>query len=559
MGEIYFLFDFFRYLFKHKKLLFLSVSFIALDVGAEIAIPILIKTFIDIPEKKMLYFSLLLISVAALNSLSRYLSIYLTNKVGQNILHEIRTELFSHIIRLKPYFFDKNQSGKLVIRVTNDVENLNELFVSGLITFVADILIIFGITIVMFKLNFKLALVSCAVFPFMVYIILVFRKKATEIYLAIRKKIAELNSFTAEAINGIKTVKIIPAYIFSTRRFRNLNKDYSDEVSKAITLFSFFFSSIIFFSTISLASAFIYGGISILQKEITFGTFIAFWYALNKLYDPVWDFSEKYNIFQFAVAAAKRIKEVMKEEREDFSSSITQTVNYPTKILGKIEFIDVYFSYDGKKEVLKGVSFKIEPGERVSIVGLTGAGKTTIANLLTRMYEPQKGQILLDDVNIKNYPLYFIRRNICFVHQDIFIISGTVLDNITLGKYDEDKIKEIEKIIKEFDLKISLLKTISEDGVGLSSGEKQIVSILRAIYYNPKIIIFDEATAFIDFQTEEKISHIIESMMKDKVIIKIAHRISTALSSSKIIVVKEGKAYTYEKIRRKEFLGIIEL
>lgn len=558
MSEISFLFDFVRYLLKYKKLLFLSVSFIALDVGSELIIPILIKVFIDIPEKKILYFSLLLLLIAGLNSLARYFSIYFTNKVGQNILHEIRTELFSHIIRLKPIFFDRNQSGKLVIRVTNDVENLNELFVSGLITFIADILIIFGIIIVMFNLNFKLALVSCAVFPFMIYVILFFRKRATEIYLSIRKKIAELNSFTAEVINGIKTVKIIPAYIFSSRRFRRLNEDYSEEVGKAIILFSFFFSSIIFFSTISLASAFIYGGISILKKEITFGTFVAFWYALNKLYDPIWDFSEKYNIFQFAVAAAKRIKEIMNEEKEG-ALIIENRDKENQEISGKIEFKNVFFSYDGRKDVLKGVSFKIEPGEKVSIVGITGSGKTTIANLLTRMYEPQSGQILLDDKDIKSYPLYFVRRKICFVHQDIFILSGTVLENITLGKYDERKINEIEKIIEEFGVNISLSRKISQDGVELSSGEKQIVSILRAIYHDPKIIIFDEATAFIDFQTEEKISHIIENMMKDKVIIKIAHRISTALSSEKIILIKEGKAYTYKNIGRQELMEAIGL
>lgn len=576
MSEIHFLLDFLKHLLRQKSLLVLAILFIGIDVGSELLIPIILKDFLDSPEKNLLSFSLVLIGVISTNAASRYFSIYLTNKVGQNILHSIRNNLFSHITKLKMRFFDKNQSGKLVIRVINDVENLNELFVSGLITFVADILIIFGIITIMFILNFKLALVSLAVFPFMIYTIVVFRKKASEIYLSIRKKISELNSFTAEAITGIKTVKIIPGYIFSSRKFRKLNEDYSNEVNRSIILYSFFFSSIIFFSSLSLAGVFLYGGIKILLEELTFGTFIAFWYAVNKLYDPVWDFSEKYNIFQVAVASAKRMKEILNEPEETaneeiqpaeyektngrsnngkFSISIT-TPQY-NEMNWKIEFSDVHFSYDGNKEVLKGVSFTLEPREKVSIVGVTGAGKTTIANLLTRMYEPQKGKILLDGKDIREYPLNFIRKNICFVHQDIFILSGTVLENITFGQYDENKIDKIVKIMKAAEINIPLSREISEDGVGLSSGEKQIISILRAIYRDPRVIIFDEATAFVDIETERKISHILENILKDKTIIKIAHRISTALESDKIILIKDGKAHVFKKLKRKELINIL--
>ena len=545
-SELEFILKFFSYLTRYKFTLFLSIAFLVGGIISEISIPALLKRSVDLAIEsknigKLFVFSSAILAAIIISSLNHYFLIYFTNKIGQNVIKDIRDQLFGHILRLPLSYFDKNQSGRIVIRITNDVENLTELFISGLITFAADILLIIGISVILFFLDVRLALITLSVFPAMIAITLFFRKKAREIYLNIRRKIARLNSFISESIIGIKTVKILPAYIFSFKRFRKLNKDYSDETEKAIFLFSFFFSSIIFFSAIALGSVMGFGGIKILQNELSFGTFIAFWYAVNKLFDPIWDFSEKYNIVQTAIAASQRIFKILETETEEYEPQKTK-VNKKIE-RGEIQFENVSFSYDGEKIVLDSASFKINPGENVAIVGLTGAGKTTIANLILRMYKPQKGQILIDSENIKNYSLKEIRRKIAIVHQDIFIFSRKVIENITFGHKNQEKIEKITDILNELGIEIDLEKEVGDDGAGLSSGEKQIISILRAFYFDPKVIIFDEATAFIDPGTEEKILKLLEKIAHGKTLIKIAHRPSTIRWSEKIILVRDGKTY----------------
>jgi ATP-binding cassette, subfamily B, multidrug efflux pump len=557
-SELEFILKFFSYLTKYKFNLFLSIAFLTGGIISEISIPAILKRAVDLAIEskniwKLFIFSSTILAAIIISSLNHYFLIYFTNKIGQNVIKDIRNELFSHILRLPLSYFDKNQSGRIVIRITNDVENLTELFISGLITFAADILLIIGISATLFFLDVKLAFITLSVFPAMIAITLFFRKKAREIYLNIRKKIAELNSFISESIIGIKTIKILPAYIFSFKRFRKLNKDYSEETEKAISLFSFFFSSIIFFSAIALGSIMGFGGVKILEGELSFGTFIAFWYAVNKLFDPIWDFSEKYNIVQTAIAASQRIFKILETETEEYEPK----EDYETKEIrakankkierGEIEFQNVSFSYDGEKIVLDSASFKINAGENVAIVGLTGAGKTTIANLILRMYKPQKGQILIDGANIETYPLKEIRRKIAIVHQDIFIFSRKVIENITFGHKNQAKIKEIIDILDELEIEIDLEKEVGDDGAGLSSGEKQIISILRAFYFDPKVIIFDEATAFIDPGTEAKILKLLEKIAHGKTLIKIAHRPSTIRWSGKIILVRDGKTHEIQK------------
>jgi ATP-binding cassette subfamily B protein len=565
-GELELILKFFSYLTKYKFLLFLSIVSLAGGIISEISIPALLKKSVDLAIEtknisKLLIFSSAILLAIIISSLNHYFLIYFTNKIGQNVIKDIRNQLFSHILRLPLSYFDKNQSGKIVIRITNDVENITELFISGLITFTADILLIIGISAILFFLDVKLALITLSVFPAMIAITLFFRKKAREIYLNIRRKIARLNSFISESIMGIKTVKILPAYIFSFNKFRKLNKDYSDETEKAIFLFSFFFSSIIFFSAISLGAVMGFGGVKILENELSFGTFIAFWYAVNKLFDPIWDFSEKYNIVQTAIAASQRIFKILETQTEEYDElSLPQKIkNDENRVRiekkierGEIEFQNVSFSYDGEKIVLDSVSFKIRAGENVSIIGLTGAGKTTIANLILRMYKPQKGQILIDGENIENYSLREIRRKIAIVHQDIFIFSRKVIENITFGDKNREKIRKIMNMLDELGIEIDLEKEIGDDGAGLSAGEKQIIAILRAFYFDPKIIIFDEATSFIDPETEEKILKLLEKISKGKTLIKIAHRPSTIRWSEKIILVKNGKTQELKDIKLKQ-------
>ncbi len=562
--EIGFLYDFIAHLIRYRNLMIVAIISLALSIASELSIPIIIRETVDrtILEgalSKLPLYAVFLIIAILLNSTSRYFVIYLTNSLGQNILHDIRCRVFGHVLKLPMNFFDRTKTGKLVVRVTSDVENLNELFVSGLIVFLADIFIIIGIIAVMLLMNIKLTLVALLTFPIMIIVVVVFRKRASNIYTEIRRKIAELNSFISESIMGIKTVKLIPARIYCINKFSELNREYSEEVRRGILIFSFFFSSIILFSSFSLASVLWFGGIKIIAGELSFGTFIAFWYAVTKLFEPIWDFSEKYNIFQSAVASAKRISEILREKTEEEilistkdgkEDKITRNEAKLKEIeFREIEFRNVYFSYDGEKWVLKGANFKIQSGEKVAIVGLTGAGKTTIANLITRMYIPQKGQILIDGEDISEYDIKELRKKVAVVHQDIFTISGKVIDNIiTLGTENSDmengketKIKDILKIAEE--IGINLEKEISEDGVGLSGGEKQIVSLLRAIYVDAPVIILDEATAFVDPETEEKINKILDKL-RGKTIIKIAHRPSTIRTADKIIAIREGKVFT---------------
>lgn len=543
--DINFIVRFLSYLMRYKTLFFLSVFLIFVDIIAEIITPFIIRKAVDNAIHtgnvgKIFVYSGVIFGIISLSSITEFLVIYLTNKVGQSVLHDIRCEIFGAVMRIPMKFFDRTQTGKIVIRITNDVENLNELFVSGLITFFADILIILGVIAVMFLLDVRLALITLSTFPFMLLITLVFRKRAGEIYLKIRRAIAELNSFMTEAIKGVKTIKVLPAYIFSSEKFRVLNLRYFDVSGKSIHLFSFFFSSIIFFSSLSLAGVIWYGGGKIIDGEISFGTFLAFWYAVNKLFDPIWDFSEKYNIIQSATASAKRIFELLEEEKEGEDKE--KKGRYIKLIDNSVEFRNVYFSYDGQKYVLKGASFFIPSNSTVSIVGLTGAGKTTIANLLTGLYKYEKGEILIGGRNIKEIPLPQLRQKVSYVSQDIFIFKGKVIDNIVLwSEKNYEKLNQIKRIIDEIGIELSLEREVGEKGHGLSAGEKQIISILRAIYFNTSIIILDEATAFVDFEMEEKIDRILDKLKGSKTIIKIAHRLSTVKNSDKIIAVEEGK------------------
>ncbi len=472
-----------------------------------------------------------------------YLQIYILNYTSQKIIFNIRNELFTHLQSLSVRYFDNNPIGRLVTRVTNDTETLNEMYTNVLVNLFKDFFMLTGIMIVMISLNLQLALVSFALIPVILLISVVFRKYIREIYRLTRVQLAKINSSLNENISGMRTIQIFKKEKKFFDNFYKINKDYLDIQKKEITYFAIFRPSIEVIRSLGIALLVYYGAGNVISGSIQFGVLFVFITYLQKFYDPILDLTEKYNILQSAMASSERIFKILDTDL------VIENPEFPVDIddlKGEIEFRNVWFAYNDDDWVLKNISFKIKQGESVAIVGATGAGKTSIINLLTRFYDIQKGEILVDGINIKELNKNELRQKIGVVLQDVFIFTGNIKDNIKLNKdISDEKVIEIAKYVNAHKF-ISRLpegydEPVMERGSTLSSGERQLLAFARTLVYNPQILILDEATSNIDTETEILIQDALHKLIEGRTSIAIAHRLSTIQHSDKIIVLKQGE------------------
>jgi ATP-binding cassette subfamily B protein len=562
-----------RYVKPYKWLLGLTIFLLLLTAGLEIAGPYLIKISIDkyiTPQKLQGFLYIVILYGAAIFAefLIRYFQQYLTEYLGQKIMYDMRMDIFSHIHKMEMSFFDKNPVGRIITRVTTDVQALNEMLSSGIVTLFGDIFMIVGIMVVMIVMNLKLSLVTFSVLILLAIATFIFRAKVRVSFKIIRTKISNMNSFLHEVITGINTVKIFRRERKNEEEFDDLNKGYLAAYLKTILYYAVFFPVVTFISTLAVALIIWYGGGKVIQNVLTLGTLVAFIQYIEKFFHPISDLSEKFGILQEAIAASERIFALLEQkpvivspenpvkisdEQETESETgagfeSRKVKNNKILIKGNIKFDKVWFAYDEGNYVLKDISFELKSGESIAIVGATGSGKTSIINILNRFYDIQKGSIYLDDVDIKKFDLADLRRHIGIVIQDVFLFSGSILDNIRLGNKDIsfEKVVEaakyvnahqfIEKLPDKYD------QEVKERGQMLSVGQRQLIAFARAIVFNPEILlVLDEATSSIDSEIEALIQDALAKIMKDRTTIVIAHRLSTIKNANKILVLTHGQ------------------
>ena len=492
----------------------------------------------------LILIGILLFGSLLLQAVIQYFLTYFTQYLGQKVLYDLRTQIFNHIQKLALKFFDRTPIGRLVTRATNDVEALGELFSSGIVMVFSDVFIIIWILAFMFFMDFSLSLVTLSVLPVLIYGTFLFRKKARESYRDVRLHLARLNSYMQEHVTGMSVVQIFRKERDEFKKFSNINSDFRAVNIKSIFYYAVFYPSVELLSSIAIGLIVWYGGGEIIQGALSVGVLFAFIQYTEMFFRPIRDLSEKYNIMQTAMASSERIFKLLDNH------TIIKNPENPIKlngVKGKIEFQNVWFAYNSDDYVLKDISFTINPGETVAIVGHTGAGKTSIINILTRFYDINKGKILLDDINIESIDKRELRKYISMVLQDVFLFSGNIKSNINLENefITEEMIAEAativgaNKFIQQY--KKSFNEVVKERGATLSVGQKQLISFARALAYNPQILILDEATSSVDTETEFLIQQAIEKLLVGRTAIVIAHRLSTIQNADKIIVLHKGE------------------
>jgi ATP-binding cassette subfamily B protein len=511
--------------------------------------PYLIKIAVDkyIAQSNysgLTYICLLLLGSLIFQSVIQYFLSYYTQYLGQKTIYDIRTQLFTHTQKLSLKFFDKTPIGRMVTRVTNDIESLNDLFSSGIIMVFSDIFTILWILGFMFFMDVKLSLVTLAVFPVLVYGTFLFRRKVRESYRNVRLHLARLNTYMQEHVTGMNIVQIFHKEKPEMKKFLNINSDYRKANIQSNFYYAIFYPGVELLSSMAVGLIIWYGGGELVHGSLKVGVLVAFILLTDMFFRPIRDLSEKYNILQTAMASSERIFKLL--DNKTFVKNPETNIKI-AELKGGIEFKNVWFAYNDEEYVLKDVSFKINPGETVAIVGHTGAGKTSIISVLERFYDLNKGSILVDGIDISAIDKRDLRKYISIVLQDIFLFSGTIRSNISMNNDDIplQKLKEaaaivgadkfIEALPNQYD------EIVKERGATLSVGQKQLLSFARALAYDPKILILDEATSSIDTESEILIQKAIEKLLVGRTAIVIAHRLSTIQNADKIIVMHKGE------------------
>ncbi len=503
-----------------------------------------VKEFRSKDIEKLMQLMYLFFGIACFMFFLNYVQSILLQFTGQKILYDMRQRIFAHISNLSFSFFDKNPVGKLVTRVTNDTETLNEMYTNVLVNLFKDIFMLIGIAIVMLSINFKLALIVFTTIPIITVSTVIFRIKARRAHRRVRTLLSRINSFLSEHISGMKIIQIFHQQDRKSKEFDDVNHDYYKATLKEMKIFAIFRPLIEFLFSFALTLLLWFGGGQLLRGTLEFGVVFAFVNYIEMFFRPINDLSEKYNIMQAAMASAEKIFSVLDED------SIIKEAEHPIsldKVEGKIEFKNVWFAYNDEDWVLKDISFTINPGETVAFVGATGAGKTSIINLITRFYDIQKGQILLDDVPIDKLYKDDLRRHIGVVLQDVFLFTGDIEYNIKLNNSNipREKIEDIARYVNadKFIQKLpnTYSEKVAERGATLSTGQRQLLAFARALAFNPAVLVLDEATANIDTETEELIQDALAKLIKGRTTIAIAHRLSTIQHADKIIVLHKGR------------------
>ena len=478
-----------------------------------------------------------------------YFQALLLNTVGQYVMFDMRRELYNKLQHQEVAYYDRNPVGRIMTRLTSDVDSLNELFTAGITDLLGDLVMIFAIIGVMLWMDVRLTLVTLLTVPMLWVATTWFRKGARKGYDMVRTRIARINAFLQEHFAGAQTVQIFNAEIKSIRKFREINADYRKANLDTIFYYAVFFPLVDLIGAAGTALIVWYGGYRVMQNTpghtvLTLGALVAFIQYLSFLFQPIRDISDKYNVLQAAVVASHRIFKTL-----DLPIAITSPAQPARagRAVGHIEFENVWFAYKGDDWILKDVSFKVEPGQSIALVGHTGSGKSTITNLLMRFYDVQRGRILLDGVDLREWDLKSLRENFAVVLQEIFLFSGTIAGNIRLGRTDisEERVKwaaqevSAEPFINR--LHGGYQAEVKERGAGLSVGQKQLISFARSLAFDPALLILDEATSSIDTETEQLIQQAIERVMRNRTSIVVAHRLSTIQRADQIIVLHHGE------------------
>jgi ATP-binding cassette, subfamily B, multidrug efflux pump len=473
-----------------------------------------------------------------------FAQIYVMQWSGQHAMFDLRRQIMAHLQKLDVSYFDRNPVGRLVTRVTTDVDVLNELFTSGLVTILGDLLMLLFIVFVMFQMSPGLTLVMLAVLPFVLAVTTVFRRTVSASYRRIRVAIAKINAYLQEHVNGITVLQLFNRERKSRDEFARINADHMEAFKDSVIAYGWFYPVVEFLSMLALAGMLVYGGYRVEQGALSLGVLVAFLQYSVRFFRPIQDLSEKYNILQGAMAASERIFKLIDTPVEVLEPAAPKTLhNEPLDI----EFDHVWFAYKNEDWVLRDVSFRIAPGETIAVVGHTGAGKTTLTNLLLRFYDVQRGHVRIGGIDVRDLPLHELRDAFSIVLQDPYLFTGTLGGNIRLGTEGISQ-KQIEEAVERVNLRDFVQKLpqgydqpVRERGAGYSTGQKQLISFARALAHDPRILILDEATSSVDTETEIRVREALGRLVEGRTSIIIAHRLSTIQQADRIFVMHKGQ------------------
>jgi ATP-binding cassette subfamily B multidrug efflux pump len=551
----------FQFIRPYKFRFYVLVFVILVGAALAPAVPLLIKQAIDGPVTSGDYtglarMMLIMVGVLVFQSLIQFVNTYLAGWLGQNIIRDMRIQLYQKIIHLRLKFFDDTPIGRLVTRTISDIETLADVFSEGIAAIAGDILQLVLIITVMFYTDWKLSLISLSTVPLMLISTYIFKEKVKKSFNIVRNAVANLNSFVQEHITGMSIVQIFNSEKIEYQKFVKINKEHRDANIKSIMYYSVYYPVAEVIAALGTGLVVWFGAKQMLNSEVSYGTVTAFIMFINIFFRPIRMLADRMNTLQMGIVSTDRILKLL-----DSDEYTANDGTYTTHLKGEVDFKDVWFAYNQENYVLKNISFKVNQGETVAFVGATGAGKSSIINLLSRFYEINKGEILIDGIDIKEYDLKHLREQIGVVLQDVFLFSDTIENNITLGdtNISRENIIEAAKLVGVHDFIMQLPNgyeyNVQERGASLSVGQRQLISFVRAMVQDPKIIILDEATSSVDTETEELIQNAISLLMKGRTAIVIAHRLSTIQKAHKIIVLDKGQIMeegTHEELLEKD-------
>lgn len=491
----------------------------------------------------LLQFTLLMLGALMLESVFRYAFSYLSVWLGQQAVHDLRLRLYKHLVGKRLRFFDKTPIGTLTTRTVSDIETIAEVFSQGLLTIVGDVLQLLAVLAVMLYTDWKLTLVSLSVLPLLLYSTYIFKEKVRLSFQDVRNQVARLNAFVQERITGMHIVQLFSREGEEKKHFEQVNGELNQAHLRSVLYYSVFFPVVEIITAASLGLLVWYGASAALRDAVSVGTIIAFILYVNQFFRPIRLLADKFNSLQMGVVASERVFKLLDID-EQITDDGNQTLAHPK---GMVQFNDVWFAYDETNFILKGISFKLEAGKKLALVGPTGAGKSSVINVLGRYYEFQKGQILLDDISIRDLELREMQKHVGVILQDVFLFSGTIADNIALfnPEISREQMHYLAKLtgIDRFLQKLpgGLDYEVGERGGALSTGQRQLIAFLRVMAYNPAVLVMDEATASIDSETEEILQQALKKILEGRTAIIIAHRLSTITDADEILVIEDGR------------------
>ncbi len=536
------------YLSPYKGTVFLALLLVLAVAALNLVGPYLTKVAIDSyiatgDLEGLSRIALMYVAALVAQFFISYYQVYIMNMAGQRVMFDMRRQIFGHLQRLHPGFYDRNPVGRLVTRVTSDVDALNELLTSGVVTIFGDVFLLLGIMMVMISMDWRLSLVTFTVLPALFAITILFKRRVRVVYRKVRSRVAWMNAFIQENVVGMEVVQLFRQERRKAREFARLNREHTGANLETILYYSLFYPAVEILGATAVALIIWYGGGQILLGALSLGGLVAFVQYSEKFFRPISDLSEKFNILQGAMASSERIFHLLDTE---VAIEAPSSICRPERASGSIRFDDVWFAYKDDDWVLREIDLTVAPGERVALVGHTGSGKTTLTSLLMRFYDVRRGRILVDGLDAREWHPRELRRQFGVVQQDVHLFSGTIGSNIRLGDtaIDDDALAEavaavhLDELLA--DLPGGLDASVRERGSSLSAGQRQLVSFARALAHDPRILILDEATSSVDTHTEFLIQEALDRLMQDRTSLVIAHRLSTIRSADRIVVLHKG-------------------